>query len=74
MAAPHTPTPAAGGRKEATMATTPSTPTSEVDAFLALRAEWKAAGCPSEHPYMVQAREALAAPRSTFVEPLVTFG
>jgi hypothetical protein len=41
------------------------------DSFLAERAAWKAAGCPADHPYMVKARAALAAPRAAFVEPLV---
>ncbi len=44
---------------------------STVDEFLAERAAWKAAGCPADHPYMVKAREALAAARPLFVEPLV---
>lgn len=50
--------------------TTTTTTTDAVEAFLALRADWKAAGCPADHQYMVEAAQALAAPRPTFVEPL----
>lgn len=44
-----------------------------VDEFSAKRADWVAQGRPSDHPYMVEAREALANPAPSFIEPLVIF-
>lgn len=38
--------------------------------FTESRNAWKAAGCPSDHPYMIECRERLAEPVKP-VEPLV---